>query len=187
MYTEACLCRARMNHPHVRVNRLQAKHSGSLLSPDVVRLTTVGLKPERDRPCVLWVAVRGGQSFTAVDGGDVVWSQVAVDKLQRAEHVGCKLFVVGWQQPGWSTACLNAGGPWILGHSWLKGKWPGWSNVGHWLCVTKSIGMTLSMGEIINIVLAMQFTSKRVWGICLQQWHTLDPHAKHYPKVIKGS
>lgn len=49
MYTEACLCKARMNHPRVRVNRLQAKHSGSLLSPDVVQLTAAGLKAERDR------------------------------------------------------------------------------------------------------------------------------------------
>ena len=38
-----------MNHPRVRVNRLQAKHSGSLLSPDVVQLTAVGLKAERHR------------------------------------------------------------------------------------------------------------------------------------------
>ncbi|KAK5867105.1 hypothetical protein PBY51_011624 [Eleginops maclovinus] len=38
-----------MNHPHVRVNRLQAKHSGSLLSPDVVQLTAAELKAERDR------------------------------------------------------------------------------------------------------------------------------------------
>lgn len=27
----------------------------------------------------------------------------------------------------------------------------------------------------------------RVRGICLRQWHTLDAHAKHYSKVIKGS
>lgn len=49
MYTEAHVCEARMNHPHVCVNRLQAKHSGSLLSPDVVQLTAAGLKAERDR------------------------------------------------------------------------------------------------------------------------------------------
>lgn len=49
MYTEPGLCIARMNHPHGRVNRLQAKHSGSLLSPDVVQLTAVRLKAARDR------------------------------------------------------------------------------------------------------------------------------------------
>lgn len=67
MYTEACLCRARMNHPCVRVNRLQAKHSGSLLSPDVVQLTAAGLKAERDR-AVCCEELSGGQSFMALDG-----------------------------------------------------------------------------------------------------------------------
>lgn len=139
MYTEACLCKARMNHPRVRVNRLQAKHSGSLLSPDVVQLTTSGAKSWAGGgtgPCV----VRSCQR-TPVFHGDVAWSRVAIDKLQRAERIDCKLFVVGWQQAGWNTACLNAGGPWICGH-WLNGRWPGWSNLGHCYTAVVGIGIT---------------------------------------------
>lgn len=89
-----------MNHRRVRVNRRQTKHSGSLLSPDAVQLTAAGLKAKQDRTGCCEEAVRRGQSFMALHGGDVAWSGVAIDKLQRAESIDCKLFVVGWLEIG---------------------------------------------------------------------------------------
>lgn len=140
MYTVARVCRTRMNHPHVRVNRLQAK---TLWQPFIPRRGPAhrsGAKSRAGQGCVLWGAVTWGPAFHRSSRGDVALRQVAIDKLQRAQRTDCKLFVVGWQQAAWSMACLNAGGPSVFGH-WvlLKVQRPTWSHLGH--CYAQNIHM----------------------------------------------
>lgn len=94
MYTEASLCEARMNHPRVRVNRLQAKHSGSLLSADVVQLTAARLKAEPDRAVCCIGAVRGGQSFMARDGE--MWHGVGLPQTDSREQSPLTVNCLWW-------------------------------------------------------------------------------------------
>lgn len=80
----------------------------------------------------------------------------------------------------------------LSGHwAWLNGWWPGWSDLGHRYTVALETGITtVDAGRDYNIVLAAKFLPLQLSNSIVyetQQWHTLDPHAKHYSKVIKGS